>query len=91
MDADVVGPEEIGLEPDGASQAVQNEIRKKVLQCPYCGTMTMRREKRHGWLEQKLLPRLGLYPWECSQCRESRYFRDRGGKKRGSKDATDQD
>jgi hypothetical protein len=29
-------------------------------------------------MEEFLLPRLGIYPWECVICRVRKYFRDDG-------------
>jgi hypothetical protein len=41
-----------------------------------CGANVFRRLNRSGWLEKEFLPKLlGLYPWECVQCRAKRFFR----------------
>ena len=57
---------------DGANQ---NKVR---LECPWCGLMTMTRQNRHGWLEERILPLFGVYPWACRDCREPKYYRNRG-------------
>jgi hypothetical protein len=44
----------------------------------HCGSGAMRRINRHGMLERALLPKLGLYPWECAMCRRKTYLRDNG-------------
>jgi hypothetical protein len=38
----------------------------------------MRRVSRHGFLEKKIYPLFGLYPWECGYCRMVKLFRNRG-------------
>ncbi len=46
--------------------------------CPDCGSRHLRRLPRHGFLQQKILPLFGYYPWECPICREIKFFRKRG-------------
>lgn len=38
----------------------------------------MRRINRRGFLEETLLPKLGLFPWECAMCRRKTFLRDNG-------------
>lgn len=38
----------------------------------------MRRLNRRGWTQMRLLPMLGLYPWECTLCRTRSFYRDNG-------------
>ena len=38
----------------------------------------MRRINRKGFLEQTLLPKFGLFPWECAMCRRKTFLRDNG-------------
>ena len=46
--------------------------------CPKCGvTGGMSRLPRSGFLQKRILPLLGLYPWECLYCRRLSYFRKR--------------
>jgi len=46
--------------------------------CPKCGVPGgMSRQQRYGFLQTKILPLLGLYPWECLHCRRLSYFRRR--------------
>jgi len=38
--------------------------------CKSCGT-NLRRIPRKGFLQQKVYPSFGYYPWECPVCRET--------------------
>jgi hypothetical protein len=46
--------------------------------CPHCGDEQMRRLARRGFLQTRIYPLLGLYPWECVACRTIKMFRKRG-------------
>jgi hypothetical protein len=37
--------------------------------CRKCGADALRRENRRGFLQLKVFPLFGLYPWECIMCR----------------------
>lgn len=45
--------------------------------CARCGDR-MRRLARKGFLQSKLLPVFGFYPWECFTCRGRKLMRSRG-------------
>src|SRR5579863_371262 len=45
--------------------------------CAHCGER-MRRLGRKGFLQSKLFPVFGFYPWECLACRSKRLMRSRG-------------
>jgi len=45
--------------------------------CAACGN-TMRRLARRGFLQSKILPIVGYYPWECFACRNKKLMRSRG-------------
>jgi hypothetical protein len=38
------------------------------MKCPYC-TGSLTRLPRHGFLQRKVYPLLGYFPWECVLCR----------------------
>jgi hypothetical protein len=38
--------------------------------CRKCGADALRRENRRGFMQYKVFPLFGLYPWECMMCRE---------------------
>ena len=42
----------------------------------------MRRLGRAGFLQAKVFPLFGYYPWECSICRRKRLLRLRGKRRR---------
>jgi ribosomal protein L40E len=42
--------------------------------CRKCGSSALRRQKRHGFLQLKVFPLFGLYPWECAMCRKVRMY-----------------
>lgn len=48
--------------------------------CRGCRRETFyRRINRSGWLQRVFLSEvLGLYPWECVQCRQARFLRNAG-------------
>ena len=50
--------------------------------CPKCGSARTARVKRMGLIQILVLPRFGLYPWECSGCRKVFTIRNRGKLKR---------
>ncbi len=45
----------------------------------------MRRLGRVGFLQRKIFPILGLYPWRCPICRKTRLRRERGKRSRRRK------
>jgi hypothetical protein len=45
--------------------------------CDRCGDR-MRRLARKGFLQSKLFPVFGFYPWECFTCRDRKLLRSRG-------------
>ena len=54
-------------------------LRKKAAKpkCPGCKHIELRRYRRKGLLQEKILSRLGFYPWECVQCRRVFLFQQR--------------
>jgi len=51
-------------------------------QCDRCSGKFFRRLNRKGFMERKLLPFLGFYPWECALCRRKVVLRTDGFKSR---------
>ena len=45
--------------------------RQAEVLCPRCESDRFFREERKGFLQTRLFPLLGLYPWECKVCRLS--------------------
>jgi hypothetical protein len=50
--------------------------------CPKCKSGRTARVKRTGLLQILVLPRFGIFPWECSSCRKIFTFKNRGKLKR---------
>lgn len=46
--------------------------------CFRCSQGLLIRVARHGFWEEKILNRLGIYPWECTSCRRRTWRRGRG-------------
>jgi len=46
--------------------------------CPNCNNVALVRTHRRGFLQEHLLPKLGLYPWECQICRQIFLQKSRG-------------
>lgn len=42
----------------------------------------MRRLPRMGFLQRKIYPIFGYYPWECSSCRGVKLFKYRGKRRK---------
>lgn len=57
---------------------------REPITCPFCKIGTLRREAREGFLENKLFPLVGYFPWSCYACRKRKMVRDRGSKKQRS-------
>jgi len=56
------------------------------MQCTRCGS-EMRRLMRESFLQRKVYPLFGYYPWECPICRQPILFKKRVARKRRSKTA----
>lgn len=52
------------------------------MQCTQCGSKGLMRLRRTGFLETKLLPLFGFYPWKCPECRSKLLLRHRGKRHR---------
>ena len=46
--------------------------------CPTCKSCTATRISRRGFLQERIMPRLGYYPWKCGECGCSFLCRSRG-------------
>ncbi len=58
------------------SSEIASELSEIV--CATCGSRRLRRLPRIGFLQQKVYPLMGYYPWECPICRQVKLFRKRG-------------
>ena len=55
---------------------------QKEIECAHCHRTGLRRIERVGFLQTRIYPRFGLYPWECPFCRKITLLKVRGRKKR---------
>jgi hypothetical protein len=55
--------------------------------CPKCKVGQLDRVRRQGFLENRILARLGYFPWECATCRKRSFIRTRGWRKADSSTA----
>jgi hypothetical protein len=46
--------------------------------CPNCDEIGLTRVTRHGFLQERVYPKFGMFPWECAQCRQVFLLKSRG-------------
>jgi hypothetical protein len=61
------------------------EAAPKVL-CPNCGNNHPRRMERKGFLQMRVYPLFGYYPWVCGACKSTFMARKRYRRKTKKKD-----
>lgn len=63
--------------PDPSPKARIGQLKAKISQvfmritqvsCRHCGACSALRISRAGFLQTKILSRLGIYPWKCGAC-----------------------
>ncbi|HEY3706149.1 MAG TPA: hypothetical protein VGL22_13890 [Terracidiphilus sp.] len=62
----------------GAGQRVHMlhvEVVHTPQRCPRCGDRALYRKDRRGWMQKRIYPLLGLFPWQCGSCRRSTLLR----------------
>jgi predicted RNA-binding Zn-ribbon protein involved in translation (DUF1610 family) len=60
----------------GLAEGVVPAVQKAVF-CQRCGSDRVYRVFREGFLQEKIYPLLGLYPWKCKKCGERIMLRKR--------------
>jgi DNA-directed RNA polymerase subunit RPC12/RpoP len=70
-----------GSESHAAEGFKDRASAKTKVRCPKCGSDTARRVERKGFLQRRILPLFGYFPWTCSTCKESFTMRKRYRKK----------
>jgi ssDNA-binding Zn-finger/Zn-ribbon topoisomerase 1 len=50
--------------------------------CPKCKRGRLQRVEREGFLENSVYPRLGYFPWICTECKARNLVKFRGERKR---------
>ena len=48
--------------------------------CPNCGSSYLRRVPRTTFKQRTILSFIGIYPWECGQCKEPFLIKKRYGR-----------
>ncbi len=51
---------------------------KRLPTCRACGSDKIARLRRVGFLQERVLPLLSIFPWRCRQCGASQLARARG-------------
>jgi hypothetical protein len=50
------------------------------MHCRYCPCNKIQRMRREGFLQNKVYPLFGFYPWRCPECKTRYLLRSRGAK-----------
>jgi len=66
-----------GSTSDTASGFVDRAGSITKVKCPGCGSDHPRRVERKGFLQKKILPMFGYYPWLCGACKTNFLVRKR--------------
>lgn len=48
------------------------------VECQRCKDETMQRIRRRGFLQKRVYPLFGYYPWKCMRCKQLLFKRVRG-------------
>jgi len=56
---------------------VEASSRESHLHCKMCGSSRVFRVFRQGFLQEKVYPLFGYYPWRCRSCRGAMMLRKR--------------
>jgi transposase-like protein len=67
----------MGSGSDTAPGYVEKTGATAKVQCPSCGADHPRRLERKGFLQERVLPLLGYYPWVCVSCKSTFLMRKR--------------
>lgn len=83
--------EEISVEYTGQPASAAELIEQSGLrvECPGCGSHHPHRLERRGFLQKKILPLFGYYPWLCGVCKNSFLIRKRYRRKLKQKEFAD--
>ena len=56
---------------------VESTGQQSQLHCKRCGSSRLFRVFRQGYLQEKIYPLLGFYPWRCRSCHGAMLLRKR--------------
>ena len=51
-----------------AGKVVEIERKPEPVYCPECGAPRTYRVERKGFLQRRVFPILGFFPWQCRNC-----------------------
>ena len=73
-------PRPVALSFDPSAFCFYERTKKNVTDktCSTCQSRQFRRINRNGFMQHRVLTRLGYFPWECILCRRRMFFRDEG-------------
>jgi DNA-directed RNA polymerase subunit RPC12/RpoP len=58
--------------------SLSHRSKEKVeMVCPKCQSWRMHRRRREGFVELKVAPLFGYFPWRCSDCKAELFLRVR--------------
>jgi len=64
--------------PTSVYLSQRERMSKRKMTCPSCAEVELTRVARHGFLQERVYPKFGMYPWECTQCRQIFLLKSRG-------------
>jgi ssDNA-binding Zn-finger/Zn-ribbon topoisomerase 1 len=74
-----------GDEAQTASGEVQKVEEAAKVSCPECGADRLRRVERKGFMQERVYPLFGYFPWYCRECRQYSLLRKRSRRKSSRK------
>ena len=76
----------MGSRSAAAAGYVEQAAATPKVECPQCGDNHPRRLERKGFLQQRVFPLFGYYPWMCGACKSTFLVRKRYRRKSKKKD-----
>ncbi|HTW60818.1 MAG TPA: hypothetical protein VMD55_03360 [Terracidiphilus sp.] len=76
----------MGDSSDTAPGYVEQADATAKIRCPSCGDGGPRRLERKGFLQEKVYPLFGYYPWLCATCKSTFLMRKRYRRKSKKKE-----
>ncbi len=80
-------PGSIGVWFVSSEKSSQYGVEVSELKCRACGAKRLRRILRQGFMQLRIYPLFGYYPWECAACRKIVMLRKRHQRRRSARPA----
>jgi hypothetical protein len=71
-----------GVQQGAAGALAQRGNVRGELMCPFCSSEQVYRIHREGFLQMRIYPLFGFYPWRCRTCKTNVMLRMRKDKER---------